>query len=276
MDKDTKNIFLFSVDVEDDRIPGEEDKFSGRVPGNVETYLTFLKEHKMVGSFFVLGNIAREYPELLRKIEDQGHEIGCHSDSHIPLDKLDEKSFKEDLEKNVAAIKDAGIAKVSGYRAPCLSMSEKTSWAYKVLAEMDFVYSSSVLPAANPHYGWAGFPKKPSQQEGGVWEIPVTLSGLSVLDIPFAAGSYFRVFPFFLTKYLFKRCFRKDIPVIAYFHPYDIDPDQRKNAFPDVAGKPFFNWMLYANRRTVMKKLEVILDQGASIGRYDEFVAHCV
>lgn len=271
-----KHNFLFSVDVEDDRIPGEEDTFSGRVPANVDVYLEFLKEHNMHATFFVLGNIARKYPELLRKIEDQGHEIGCHSDIHTPLDQMDAHSFREDLERNVSAIKAAGIEKISGYRAPCFSLGESTSWAYKVLAEMDFVYSSSVLPAPNPHYGWADAAKEPSQQESGIWEIPITLSGLPMLDLPFGGGTYFRVLPFFLTKHLFRKHFRNNIPVISYFHPYDIDPDQRKNAFPEMADKPLFNWLLYHNRRSVMRKLAVIVDQGGKIGRYDEFVAQYV
>ena len=156
-----KNIFLFSIDVEDDRCTEQDNKyFSGKVPSNTKKYLNLLKAHKMKSTFFVLGNIARKYPELLRQIEDEGHEIACHSNMHIPLTQLDEKSFTKDLEKNISAIIEAGVSKPIGYRAPCFSMTDKTQWAYKVLEKFNFTYSSSVLPAKNPHYGWNGFGEK--------------------------------------------------------------------------------------------------------------------
>jgi len=276
MTQKSEKIFLFSVDVEDDRIvSGQGNNFSGRVPGNVDRYLEFLKKYQMTSTFFVLGNIARRYPELLRKIEDQEHEIACHSDQHIPLDEMDEVSFKLDLEKNREAIREAGIdiEKVKGFRAPCLSLMESSSWAYKILAECGFSYSSSVLPAKNPHYGWAGFPEEASLREGAVWEIPISLSGFPVLNVPFAGGVYFRALPFFMIASLFKKFYRRSKPVTAYFHPYDIDTEQQKNAFPEFAHKPFFNWLMYHNRKSMFKRLENIVEGGAKIIRYDEFVS---
>jgi polysaccharide deacetylase family protein (PEP-CTERM system associated) len=277
MSQVSENVFLFSVDVEDDRPgPDNQNEFSGRVPGNVDRYLDFLKKHRMTCTFFVLGNIARKYPDLLRKIEDHGHEIACHSDQHRPMDQLDKTSFKVDLERNLAAIKEAGIAKVSGFRAPFLSLTESSSWAHGVLAEMGFTYSSSVLPAKNPHYGWDGFAKEPTLCEGGVWEIPITLSGFPVLNVPFGGGVYFRALPYSLVATLFSRTFKRHKPVVSYFHPYDIDLQQRPNAFPEFADRPFFNWLMYVNRKQMFKRLEGVLVSGARICRYDEYVASCL
>lgn len=271
-----RNVFLFSVDVEDDRVEGQSTEiFSGRVPGNIDKYLKLLKKYQMNATFFVLGNVARRYPDFLRKIEDGGHEVACHSDSHIPLDQLDEKSFREDLEKNKAAIMSAGVAEPKGYRAPCFSMEEGTQWAYKVLAELGFDYSSSVLPAQNPHYGWADFGIERKQIEG-IWEIPVSLTASPLLNVPFAGGVYFRALPFFWIKSHFKKYFEQGKAVVSYFHPYDIDPDQAKEAFPEFAQKPFFNWLMYYNRSSMLDKLKSIVEDNAHIMRYDYYLVNYV
>jgi peptidoglycan/xylan/chitin deacetylase (PgdA/CDA1 family) len=220
-DKD-KNIYLFSLDVECDRNTSDGDEFTGRVPGNIDRYLEFLNKHNAHCTFFVMGNIARKYPEMLRKIEDQGHEVGCHSNLHTPLTEMDEASFKEDLQNNIASVKDAGIQSVRGFRAPFFSLTDKTPWAYKVMQEEGITYSSSVIPVKNPTYCWEGFNPRPSKFMHGVWELPMSTSGLPVLKDAFPEFSdkaFFRYLMFRNRDTVFDklaRLIQDDFQIMSY------------------------------------------------------------
>ena len=145
-----KKTYLFSVDVEDIRF-GMEDglKYKERVSANVHKYVDWLNKHDFKCTFFVVGDVAEAYPSLIKEISSKGHEIACHMHRHVPLDKLTRETFKEGLESNVRNLRRAGAANIEGFRAPIFSLMPSTSWAYDVLKELGFSYSSSVLPAKN-------------------------------------------------------------------------------------------------------------------------------
>src|SRR5215475_331845 len=160
-------VFLFSIDLEDVRfrIPGGK-QYAERVPAMIERYLAFLEQHRMQATFFTVGDVAEKYPELIRRIVDLGHEIACHSHTHTTLDRHTPASFREDLLRNVEALTKAGATNIKGFRAPTFSLTEQTMWAYAILKALGFVYSSSVLPASNPLFGWEPFGTAPNQMDG--------------------------------------------------------------------------------------------------------------
>ena len=145
-----------------------------------------------------------------------------------------------------------------------------------MLEKFNFTYSSSVLPANNPHYGWNGFGEKIKKHTNNIWEVPVSLSGLPIINTPFAGGVYFRSLPFPFVMSLFKKHFKQDKTIVSYFHPYDIDPNQTKNAFPEFSTKTFFNWLMYYNRKTVLDKLKKVINSGAKIITYKDYLRHYV
>ena len=261
-------LYLFSVDVEDPRIglPGGE-ALPARVPAMVDSYLELLDRHGAKGTFFVVGEVARRHPEMVRRIAAAGHELGCHSDVHIPLDRQDKGRFREDLQRNLAALRAAGAEAVNGYRAPCFSLTAETRWAYEVLAELGFAYSSSVLPAPSPLYGWAGFGREPRFVEGIV-ELPVTLLPRRLPPLPIG-GVYFRVLPRPLLRWALRR---GGGTVLGYHHPYDIDTEQ---GFTHAG---FRRWGLYdlllrANRGAVLPRLEMVRRLGFSFAPYGPYAS---
>jgi polysaccharide deacetylase family protein (PEP-CTERM system associated) len=263
--------YLFSVDVEDPRLdlPGG-DSLPPRVPETIRTYLEFLARHESKGTFFVVGEVARRHPETVRAIAAAGHELACHSDAHIPLDRQDQARFRDDLLRNLDALRAAGADEIRGYRSPCFSLTAKTQWAYQVLAELGFTYSSSVLPARNPLYGWSGFGPAPRLIDGIV-ELPVTLLPLRRLPLPIG-GVYFRVMPRPLLRWALGRRSRGGEPVIGYHHPYDIDTEQ---GFTHAG---FRRWGLYdillrANRGAVLPRLEMARRMGFSFLPYGPHAA---
>jgi polysaccharide deacetylase family protein (PEP-CTERM system associated) len=265
-------VYLFSVDVEDIRF-GMADglKYQERVPANVHKYLDWLNKHKFKCTFFVVGDVAETYPSLIKEISSEGHEIACHMHRHITLDTLSRETFKEGLESNVRAIRRAGAADPKGFRAPICSLMPSTSWAYDVLKEHGFTYSSSVLPAKNPFYGWEEFGNRPKKVRGIV-EIPLSVEKFWPWEIPFAAGVYFRVFPEIIVLRWAKKYLKTDIPLLGYFHPYDIDTEQEHFMHPEINDSKFYNFLMYYNRKKVFERLDAIIDMGFTVCPYAEYV----
>lgn len=263
--------FLFSIDLEDvtDMLPPGH-SYPSRMSEMTHQYLNFLDSVKSKCTFFVVGDVARKFPDLIKEIAQKGHEIACHSNSHIPVESLNAKSFAEDLKNNIDSIVSLGLPRPIGFRAPILSITEKTTWAHEVLSDLGFKYSSSVLPYKSPMYGWNGFGQKP-KRVSNVLEIPVTLSPLPFFKIPIAGGVYFRFLPILINKLFFNFYKRKNIPVISYFHPYDIDYKQERFFHPGIPSSQFYNWLMYNGRKTMLDKLNVIVKDGFEICTYKEY-----
>ncbi len=264
-------LYLFSVDVEDPRtaLPNGGD-LPPRVPQMVEAYLQWLDRHEAKGTFFVVGEVARRHPELVRRIAAAGHEIGCHSDSHVPLDRQDRGRFRDDLLSNLAALRSAGAGEIRGYRAPCFSLVAETRWAYEVLAELGFAYSSSVLPARSPLYGWPGFGQEP-RLFGSIVELPVTLLPLRRLAVP-VGGVYFRVLPRLLLRWALGRSRARGEAVLGYHHPYDIDTEQLFT-HAEFRRCGFYDRLMRANRAAVLPRLEMARRMGFSFRPYGPHAA---
>ena len=264
------NTFLFSIDLEDVRLRMKDGlKYSERVSQTTHRILEFLEKHSVRCTFFVMGDVAELYPSLIREIHSKGHEIACHSASHILLDKMNKEQFRDDLKKNIDSLQKAGAHEISGYRAPVFSLTEKTKWVYPILDEFGFTYSSSVLPAANPFYGWNDFGTGMKKVDG-LLEIPMSVSSFFGKKIPFAGGIYFRVLPFFMIKNSFRKHFRNNKSIIGYFHPYDIDTDQERYMHPGINDNHFYNFLIYFNRSSVFNRLEKIFRE-CTVLRYSDF-----
>ena len=230
-------------------------------------FLDFLRRHQARGTFFVVGDVARAHPDLVRRIAGEGHEIACHSDRHVPLDRQDPARFRDDLCRALEALRAAGVDGVRGYRAPCFSLTEATRWAYPVLAELGFSYSSSVLPARSPLYGWPGFGREPRMVDA-VLELPMTLVSPSLLPVPNGGGVYFRVLPWPLLRRSLHAHRTADRAVLGYLHPYDIDVEPEPFAHPDFAPWSPGGWLMRANRGAVLDRMERVVELGFDLQPY--------
>ena len=259
MNRKEKGNLLFSIDLEDvrDQVANGGTYREG-VPENTQRYLEFLQQHNAKATFFVVGNVARKYPSLIKEIIADGHEIACHSDTHIQINKQTPQEFLEDIRRNLDSLYAAGAEDVIGYRAPTFSLTRQTQWAYECLLESGIRYSSSVLPAANPLYGWKEFGLKPKYVQG-IFEIPITLHAVPFLRLPLAGGVYFRVIPYPLINYSARSRIKQGSPITTYLHPYDIDTSQEHFMHPDLNNKKHLNYLMYINRSKVLKKLESLL-----------------
>lgn len=265
--------FLFSVDLEDVRsLLAEGEQYRERVPANVDRYLEFLDRHDSHATFFTVGDVARRYPDLIERIADAGHELACHTSDHTPLERLGPDGLRADLERNVRDLERAGASRVTGFRAPIFSLTERTAWAYDVLQELGFRYSSSVLPHSNPMYGWSGFGGDCAKTPSGVWELPLSVSGFLGRKLPFAGGVYFRVLPAWWVRGRVERRAGRGQPVIGYFHPYDVDTEQERFMHPELGENRALNALMYVNRGRVLPRLDALIEKGCAVVRYDRYV----
>ncbi|HUL30591.1 MAG TPA: DUF3473 domain-containing protein [Thermodesulfobacteriota bacterium] len=118
-------------------------------------------QHSPKGSFFVLGWIAERYPGLVRKIQQEGHEIACHGYAHRLIYTQSKEEFRRDIRRAKSILEDVTGGEVIGYRAPSYSVTNKSNWAFEVLLEEGFRYDSSVFPIRHDFYGMPKAPRFP-------------------------------------------------------------------------------------------------------------------
>lgn len=200
-----------------------------RVERNVDAILEMFDEAEVKATFFTLGWVAKRHPALMRRVAEQGHEIASHGWDHARVFTLTKDEFAEDLKKTKAVLEDATGFAVTGYRAPSFSIDVRTPWAYMVLAEQGYAYSSSVAPVVHDHYGWREAPRfafRPLAWSNLV-EIPVTTAEFAGRRLAAGGGGFFRVLPYAFSRWAIRQVNRRDDrPAVFYFHPWEIDPGQ--------------------------------------------------
>ncbi len=229
----------FTVDVEEyfqveafsDRIPKQDwHKFPSRVEETTKGLLELLETHRVRGTFFVLGWIARNHPTLVETIYKAGHEVASHGFDHSMITEMTPEAFRLDIRKSKAILEGITGTPVNGYRAPTFSITEKTSWAHEILLQEGYSYSSSVFPVWHDRYGWPKFGNDPRQMASGkngeIWEIPLTVGSIGPFRVPFGGGGYLRAYPLTLTNVLFRRLERDGRHGVVYIHPWELDTRQ--------------------------------------------------
>lgn len=243
------------------------DSLSDRVERNVARVLDLFAACDVQGTFFTLGWVAERHGPLMRRIADAGHEIASHGWDHARVFALGREAFSRDVERARKALEDASGVAVRGYRAPSFSIDYRTPWAYAVLAEQGYSYSSSVAPIAHDHYGWRDAPRfafRPLAWSPLI-EIPVTTAQFAGKRLAAGGGGFFRVLPYAFSRWAIRQVnVRDQRPAVFYFHPWEIDPAQ-----PRVAGALLRSRLRhYTNLDVMAGKLEQLIREFAW-GRMD-------
>lgn len=247
---------------------GTEMEPTYRVYDNTMRLLDLFDEYNSKATFFILGEVAKTYPELIKEISKRNHELGIHGYTHITYDKLSREQVKAEIVEAKKLVEDISGVQVLGHRAPAFSISRETFWVMEVLAEAGIQYDSSLFPATTNRYGWSGFNKDIDwiKLDNGMKIIEAPMSSLKVLnkEIPVCGGGYFRAFPYFFTRFAFSKVLSTR-PVNVYLHPYEIDsPPYQQFYMDEVSQSSFKNRMklrgYWFNRKTVVPKLRNLLD----------------
>ena len=218
-----------------------------RVERNVDCILQLLDEADAQATFFTLGWIAERYPQLVRRITDNGHEVASHGYQHERATELDRRAFLADIRLAKAVLEDVAGAAVSGYRAPSFSINDANDWAFDCLAEAGYRYSSSIYPIRHDHYGMPDAPRFPYRSRDGLLEVPITTTRFMSRNWPAGGGGYFRLMPYAMSKWLIRRVNEVDgQSAIFYFHPWELDPEQPR--VPGIDAKTRFRHYVNLHR----------------------------
>ncbi len=220
-------------------------------------------------TFFVLGEVAESYPELIREIAHAGHELGVHGYRHRLIFKLTPDEFRQEISKAKALIEEAAGGQVWGHRAPAFSITPETSWALDVLAEQGFRFDSSVFPFAGRRYGWPGFRREIHEMtlDSGrkIIEVPMSTVTVAGRALPACGGGYLRHFPFAFTRWAMRRI-QRHRPAIVYLHPYEIEVTgnpPNTHGLESVRARRVrrFHRFQLRNRHTVERKIVRLLEE---------------
>ena len=197
-----------------------------RIERNIESILSLLAQHGTKATFFTLGWIAKRYPQVVRAIVEQGHELASHGYGHERATSLSVKAFSADVSRAKKLLEDLGGQAVIGYRAPSFSIGSANLWAFDCLRRAGYRYSSSVYPIRHDHYGMPDSPRF-AYPVDGLLEVPVTTLRLFKQNLPASGGGYFRLLPYALSRWMIGQVNAVDKQAaVFYFHPWEIDPGQ--------------------------------------------------
>jgi len=232
----------FSVDFEDwyqglEIFPVDTwNRFQARIEKNCYDFLEILSGNDIKATFFILGYLAENHPDLVKAIHDEGHEIGSHGYSHTQVFRLTPEEFNEEIRRTSDAISEVTNKKPIGFRAPIFSIIKESFWAIDVLVENGFIYDSSIYPTINYRYGIVTaerFRHEIITEKGNkIFEIPVTTGRFMKFNVPVGGGAYFRIWPYFVTRWGFRQVTKNGEPGVFYVHPWEIDTEQPRIKLP--------------------------------------------
>lgn len=236
------------------------EKWPSRVEANTDRLLQLFADANIHITFFILGWVAERYPELVRRIHQQGHEVASHGFSHQLVYRQTPEVFREETARSKILLEDLTGEAILGYRAASYSVTRKSLWALDILADLGFEWDSSIFPTRHDNYGIPGSPEEPyrivTRSGKQLTEFPLTTARVLGQAIPAAGGGYFRQYPYALSRWLFDRAsLNQTMPRIFYLHPWEIDPAQ-----PRVPNASWFsNFRHYTNLDKCLPRLERML-----------------
>lgn len=236
-----------------------------RVERNVDRILLMLDQHGVKATFFALGWLAERYPEVIRRIVAEGHELASHGYGHERASDQTDAAFFADINLAKLILEDLAGQEVKGYRAPSFSIGAKNLWAFDCLERAGYRYSSSIYPIRHDHYGMPEAPRH-AHAVGGLLEIPATTLRFLNRNWPASGGGYFRLMPYGLSRWMLRRVNHSDrLPAVFYFHPWEIDSEQPR--IPGISAKTRFRH--YVNIHHMEARLHRLLGD-FRWGRMDE------
>jgi polysaccharide deacetylase family protein (PEP-CTERM system associated) len=264
-----KKTILLTFDVEDwfqvenfkGYIPFSSwDSHELRVEQNTHTILNLLDSFvfKPKATFFVLGWIAEKLPNLVREIQQRGHEVASHGNHHHLLTKQTTQQITEDLKAGKRLLEDIMGEKVYGYRAPSFAINNDI---LKMIKETGHVYDSSYNSfAMHGRYGTIDLPDNTNKEAAckisdNFFELPISNLTINKKIFPLGGGGYFRLIPFPLFKLGMNSVLNKNNTFLFYSHPWEFDPGQPRVEQASTS----FKFRHYINLNRTEKKLESMI-----------------
>lgn len=234
-----KIVNAFTVDLEDwfqglgstNPPPETWSTYEARLESNANCLLALLDEYDVTATFFVLGHVADQYPDLIRAIDAAGHEIGVHGYWHNMVHRLGPEQFAAELDQAIEVLTPLVSQPIIGHRAPYFSINGHSLWALDVLRDKGFRYDSSFFPTRNMLYGYPEAPRYPCRvgKGQGLMEFPVSTARWLGINWPIGGGFYVRALPYIVIRSGIRQLHSRGQPAIMYVHPWELDTEMHYN-----------------------------------------------
>jgi len=205
--------------------------------------LELLKKTKNTATFFVLACVCENFPDLVKEIIKEGHEVASHGYLHKLIYRMTPQEFEYDLKKSLEILSKTGVKSVKGYRAPCWSIVRQSIWALEIIKKCGFVYDSSIFPIRRKFYGIPEAPTKPHLILPNLWEFPPATIRLFGQNIPIAGGGYLRFIPYKLISKAIEN-YKDNEMGVFYFHLCELDPNNIRSRFKVRFASNIIYWLL--------------------------------
>lgn len=226
------NILTFDVEewfhlLDNDSSRSEEqwNNYEVRIYENMERIFEILESSNTKATFFIIGWIAKRYPDIVRRIADK-YEIGSHTMNHQLVWQQSPDEFRSDVDSSIKLLQDITGKPVKYFRAPGFSIRPSEVWAFEELHNLGIEIDCSVFPAHHAHGGFPQFGKgQPAVLECNGFEmksLPISTKEIAGHHIIYSGGGYFRLIPYWLIK----RWAKQEDYLLSYIHPRDLDGGQ--------------------------------------------------
>ena len=242
----------------------KNEKHNPTVINGIDKILDLLRKHETFATFFVVGELLEIQPDIFDKIIENDHEIGFHTMHH---DRLDSPGFKEKFPDEIKKFAELTNHKSRGFRAPTFSLNNNSSWAIDILAENDYMYDSSVVPAKTSMYGLPDAQESPYKissknikqhnSDGIITEFPLLVTKFLGKKIPAGGGFYLRTLPTKIIKNAIKNYQKQEIPATFYIHSWELTPEY----MPKIQLPVKENFVTYHNINKVYTRMSELLQQ---------------
>lgn len=221
-------------------------------------------------TFFVTGACARSAPKLIKKIQDDGHEIACHYNFHDDISLQNEDALSLNLDEAIKSIENITGIKPMGFRAPRFAIMPEDGWAYRIIFKK-FQYDSSYKTEIGIHDAKKAISKLTSRDDLNEYFI-------FGFQLPFfrrivirSGGTYLRFFPAKLIIDCLCKQFEMGHTPIIYIHPYELTLNSEFWVqFKFFQKLPLFSRLILWSRqiqwlkighKSLDKKLQIIFDK---------------
>lgn len=229
------------LDFDATRTESEWDKYEVRIYENVDRILDILDATNTQATFFIIGWIAKKYPDVVKKIASK-YQIGSHTMNHQLVWQQSPQEFRTDVESSIKLLQDITGGPIECFRAPGFSIRESEAWAFDILVDLGIKYDCSIFPFHHAHGGMPSYgvaqPSIIKHGENEIREFPVSIKKIFGRNVVYHGGGYFRSIPYcVLYKWTQEASDAKSVLlksgkdykvgyVLTYIHPRDLDAGQ--------------------------------------------------